>query len=109
VLETAYTWSFVAGFVPVITFFLLYALRTRWYATLIGRVIFTLAATSVASYGISTATRLWPDSLESTHGLLIRVIARFILAAIFWVVLVLFVWTQSRAVRSRPPTEGTAP
>ena len=91
-LDTLLTISFVFGFVPIFIFFLIYAFRTRWYSALVGRVIFALSATSVASYGLSTATRVWPESLETAHG--------FILGGIFWAVLTIFVWTQVRGRKS---------
>lgn len=92
--------SFAAGFIPAALLVGLYGFRTDWWKSFTGRVLFGLIITTAISYGFTIMVLVWPDFWNDDRGELIRVIVRFVVAAVLWGLLAVFVRAQRRGRRA---------
>jgi len=95
------TASFVAGLIPTAIFLLYYGLRTKWYETRTGMVLFLMTLTTTISYTISILTLTIPEYFEAEHGEWIRITVRFALAGVSWSLLWLLINAQIVGERRR--------
>lgn len=86
--------SFLFGLIPMSAFLAYYGLKTTWYATRIGVVMFFMALTTTVSYCVTLATILFPGFFLGDTGENIRVVVRFALGSVSWGLLGLLVDAQ---------------
>jgi hypothetical protein len=99
--DTLIILSFIAGLVPTAIFLLSYGIRTKWAESSAGRFLFAMAFTTTVSYSVSLVTLLIPDYFNGTEGEWIRIIIRFMLAAVSWSLLYVFFRAQKAGNRRR--------
>jgi hypothetical protein len=93
--------SFVAGLIPMAIFILYYGLKTRWYETITGIVMFLMGLATTVSYSVSVLTLTLPGYFREEQGEWIRIGIRFALAGVAWSLLWLLVWAQKTGERER--------
>lgn len=86
--------SFIAGLIPAMLLLYLYGVRTAWRATVAGRAVFALVAMMATSYGLSVITLIFPQFFLEENGEWFRILVRFIIAAVMWNLLLLFLRAQ---------------
>lgn len=95
--------SFLFGLVPAVLFFGLYALRSNWRGSEVGRAVFSLAAVVAASYLLGMAVLVWPGFFAEPPGYYTRFVLRVVIGLVLWN-LVRVVWRAQRRDRaSRRP------
>lgn len=95
------TSAFVLGAVPAHALALIYGLRTNWFRTGAGRVLFALFAVTVVSYDLSLLALFWPATFGTAAagpGLWVRVGGRFAIAIVLGWMLWLLLRVQRRSV-----------
>lgn len=98
--------SFAAGLLPMAIFLVYYGVKTRWYETLTGVVMFAMSATLTVTYSISLLTLSFPAYWRAEHGEWVRIIVRFVLAGVSWSLLWLLLWAQRNGERRRRNEKG---
>jgi len=93
------TASFIAGLIPAVVLFILYAWKTPWRVkgNTAGRAMFLMILVFAASYGLSVIVLVAPGLFDDTSGQWIRIILRLAIAAVLWNLLRLFLTVQRRA------------
>jgi hypothetical protein len=89
---------FVAGLVPATLMMLTFGIKTAWWVTAAGRMLFGFVLVTVMSYGLGVVILIWPKVLqpESTVGLWVRIVIRALVAAVLWYMFVVYLATQRR-------------
>ena len=93
--------SFVAGLIPTTIFLLYYGLRTKWYESRTGIVMFLMTLVTTISYSVSLLTLSFPDYFHGANGEWVRIIIRFALAAVSWSLLWLLISAQIAGEKRR--------
>lgn len=86
--------SQVAGFIPMTVLLASYITRVKWETSLAGRWIVSMLVAVNLTYALNVLVVLFPDLFMNNPGNVIRIVLRFIVAAIFWGLLALFYLAQ---------------
>jgi hypothetical protein len=103
------TVAFIVGAIPAHGLALIYGLRTNWYRTVPGRVLFALFAVTVVSYDLSLLALFWPGTFgrqTSGAGAWLRVVGRFAIAAVLAWLLWLLITVQHERPAEVPAPPG---